>query len=1718
MAATNKEALWAQGHDETVELLQNSDDAGAPSAEIHFRTRSYLDNKVSRVNGNTALPDLKTTPVHEYMFRNSGQVFRDEDWKRLKKIADGNPDEEKIGAFGVGFYSIFSVCEAPIVTSGTQWMGFYFKDGTDQLFVRRGNLPTPSEPVTGTQWTEFSMPLRESSPMPNAFDFTRFLVTSLTFMRTLSEVSIWFDDVRLSIVTKATGPEKALGLPRGLRARSGTGAMTVSKVTSRALHIKAEVLRWVYSAGSEKPKQEKAPQPTRESFFSSIFSGLSSSQLFTPPRTPQPTEPPKTAAQINEELMGSVDSSVLLAVYSAHANVKLDPKLAVELQRSTKKNAPSQVRVDLIYTGKDEYDESVAEEEKQKLATGIFKGLRADLDGSGTTKVFIGHSTGQTTGLGGHLSARFIPTVERESIDLQDRNVAVWNRELLYVGGYLARAAYELEMSQLRELWDGVSVTGDSSKAESQAWLQKRATHALRFFTFHPSHPSLVVSELLELGFFGCAEQRTFPMLSTKGILDANRVRMPNPDFSFLETLPVVHPDIVSGAPQMVTALRRRGFLADIQFKDVLDELRARPLTEKQMVECLKWRARLNTDGLRAHEATLRREFLDACIFVPDGEPDKLVALSSVKTFISPQAASRIIVDGPLPRHTLPFSVSRQVPAEQLNSMLGWTELSVVEWLSYVVAPDKPHAVEFDIAVSAVWAERVLQCLARDLPTLSQTDKTDVVARLAGVTCIPTKAGMVTPDKAYFMSVNLFQDLPIVALPKTPAVRGNLEKLLTLLGVRRHVDLQLVFTRMIGAGEWNTYQLVKYLCSVQSTLTEDEITRLSATRAFPSEGVDDDKEKLAPGARPQRFAPRDLYEPTDTFRAMNLPVLKWDDTHKWRASSDEAQFLAKVGLRKFPPLDTLLELASGKDAKAAATALRYLLDNVGAGQHYEHYHPSRFPNSKFVPAVKPDGTKTMETPLNVFASPDCAVMGFTVLDAALRSEARKLHVDEYPSAARLVDVLSKNPPTDQATARAWFEFLAGRSGDFSPPQFAMLKTLKFIPATKQVAGKEQTQLMSPKEVFFGGGAHAAKRAHFSQLFTFVDFGERAKTFLRSCGVADEPNPDEIVQMLIADPKRFYKLAGGYDGFLDELRFIAANERSITPSTRAKLKSSPAFVATKMIPKKIAEKAKPEDGEDDLYEAVHDLIVASNAVINDDQLAASLFASEVFCAPQEDMLEGFYAQFGSPRLSGLIKEEYRVDIEVKDTAASGQAEQIRALIVERLPLFLNDMRATSRSLELSWDWLQKPGNFYVSMVRKIIRVITFQQGIARKVESQDVSASARHATPTSFMSRPGPLALSLSQSASLDMYDVASGLCRLILKVPRSQDSLLLLTLLTTDLRSLRRRGYNIDRILQRQVAERRALQEAAAAERKAEAEQLAKTQATNTRLLSDDEVLEPRAGRNSIDQGRPVSPDNHRMSSRLRGLFGIKSEKHDRPQGDTASEIESPRTPGSTIAPPPPPSRSTRPQLPSVVNTILSKPEAHATPKSEIDRNVQQAIAGCRPENSTRLRDRTTMTMVKEAQNEGYCDISGRVEDLELVGTVSGVKIFIAPSIPERQAVFQAKMASIERFLFVVNPLRDLYKLPPSSLHIFLDASGPTIAFNRGGSLFLNLRYYEAWHDQDVLAGKPGNAYKSWFFSLAHEIAHNLVQQHDAEHEFYFSTISQAHVSGLATLLLQHGP
>jgi hypothetical protein len=87
--------------------------------------------------------------------------------------------------------------------------------------------------------------------------------------------------------------------------------------------------------------------------------------------------------------------------------------------------------------------------------------------------------------------------------------------------------------------------------------------------------------------------------------------------------------------------------------------------------------------------------------------------------------------------------------------------------------------------------------LVRGWPSLSDSDKEKVCALLRDKTCIPTSNGMTTPDQAYFPNVNIFQDLAVVSLPSGGAIRGPMERLLQALGVRKHVELQVLFNRCV---------------------------------------------------------------------------------------------------------------------------------------------------------------------------------------------------------------------------------------------------------------------------------------------------------------------------------------------------------------------------------------------------------------------------------------------------------------------------------------------------------------------------------------------------------------------------------------------------------------------------------------------------------------------------------------------------------------------------------------------------------------------------------------------------------------------------------------------------------------------------------------------------------------------------------------------------------
>ena len=357
-------------------------------------------------------------------------------------------------------------------------------------------------------------------------------------------------------------------------------------------------------------------------------------------------------------------------------------------------------------------------------------------------------------------------------------------------------------MNAIKKLWNRASAVNGPDEYEPpdeevQTRLRRRALHALKFFTFHPSTPSPMVSNLMETAFFTCATTHPFSIISSDGVRNLSQVYIPNPEFSgFLKRLPLIPEDIVNGAKAMVAALRCREMIKDVTFVDVLNELRLRPLSETETVECLRWWIGVTRQGNTFKRLQERTQLLDTLVVSVSGPPEKTMKLSNTQAFLHSKTEAIIPTDGPLPSTVLPTSIASSFDPDILASVFPWKQLSIMEWLRHVTDPKVAAAnAEFDVTQSAAWAERVLTVLAQAWPSLYFTVQLDIIKIFSLMSCIPTSAGLKVPNQAYFPSVNLFRDLPIVTMPSGSIVAGDLEKVLQLLGVRKYVPLEIIFDR-----------------------------------------------------------------------------------------------------------------------------------------------------------------------------------------------------------------------------------------------------------------------------------------------------------------------------------------------------------------------------------------------------------------------------------------------------------------------------------------------------------------------------------------------------------------------------------------------------------------------------------------------------------------------------------------------------------------------------------------------------------------------------------------------------------------------------------------------------------------------------------------------------------------------------------------------------------
>lgn len=1661
-------------------MIQNAADASATKVTIKFETLPSTTVPSPLSSDPTA--HLKHTITNHTLRRvlisNNGAAFSEKDWGRLKRIADGNPDETKIGAFGVGFYSVFDDCEEPFVSSGNQAMAFYWKGNA--LFTRRLDLGDAA-----SQDTTFVLDYRnDSSPVPSLLQLCQFLSSSLTFV-SLQEIELWLDDWNLLRLSKKTAPSVDVPIPRDIDTRTTEGLMKIVNVTREIAQVDASWMRiveWNPNASLFRLDNLRDTTSSLKTFFSKFTQGTPEKQS-----NAQDLEPERQEDSGNMNTM--LTASVFLHINTASLQPSISRDLSKELERATRKPPPKKATLAILTPSYDANMSTGTSSSQSEVLSSILP--------SKGGRVFIGFPTQQTTGLNAHVSApSVIPTVERESIDLNTRYISKWNLEMLRAVGIVCRIAWSAEMSAIKSKLASRVGPSRASKIRKEDIVDvlPEAIHTANQFAFRESTPSSVLGQTIEDAFWMCNKNASIEVLSTCGVIPSHQTRIAPKDLSFMDTIPALPEEFVQGAKDFVRRLTDFGLVTEVTVSDIKRELESNTLRSNQVLEFISWLGRKATAG------QLDRSSVQSLLRVAvandedkEGVPTRLIIFADITCFLNPQ---RIPAELPIPPSVMPFRFTKSLDKHQLEA-LGWVELQIVSWLSWIVkncGDRNIFSIDQDITQSATFAAQILPVLSKQWETLSQTSKQSIVAKLQPQTVIPTKLGMRQPGQTYFASVRLFDDLPVVH-----GLNGVKEKILVQLGVRKTVELGVIFDRLINtpvsgdvkgpvSRKWSHVDLIRYLASVREDIPASDIQRLKGTSICTAEG--------GSGTEVTRHKISELYEPKDKLRALGLPIIEWPGNYS--SNSNEGKFLAMMGLKSYPPaVELVMLMSAGSTAKdsRASKALSYFL-----GEYYTNDYVSFEISAVTVPFLPIEGSDSLGAPKQCFTDQGAALFGFKLLRNNLHPHASRLGVKAHPPMTDCLQVLAKQPPTNQRDARIVFKYLAGRVADLRQQDINRISQTPIIPIPIHERSEKgaKYRLVAPRLCYLGDGED------YRNIFDFVNFGQEANLFLMAIGSKQEPTKIEIARMLVKEPARISAAFQSSEKYLMLLRTLA----EVLPMLKkdrdlfAEMQRARFLLASRDIPPTASEHGGKEkssvkefhDEEDDMDIKEWSLASAKDIIVVDDFQSFNLFKEHIFAAPQEEALEDFYTALGAIPLSEIVEEQSRIGNVALDQTPAYKLEK---LILERTRLFLHDQPA-DYVLHGS-RWLED--SFKVHVVTSI--------SLTRSLKGRKVSHTQKKNAIVAQLASGVSMCICPDR---YDLYEISQSLVQLLLKRPKLHSTLTLEMLLKTDLLELRARGYNVERILrqkaqeariaedkrQKQVEqERRVLQDREAA--------WAAGQAQRDSQRADEESAEAQA-QHSMPGVFPESPKNdknlpeephvappqripvQRMFANLSKRFGLSGS-------NPGTEAESSSLlPGSSTPPPPPYS-------PNDPQAQQKRPEqsVNANSPHRLNSELLSAVQACRPHGSSDVYSRPETNQIQESKS--YCD-ERPSHDLEFVATLpsSGVNVLFTKAVTERTAFLSKNRIGFNLFASILLDCGTIFSMRADSLTIFYDPGGKTIAFNRGGSIFCNYFYFQSLQEQELLKSATpdrADAIVYWWVILCHELAHNLVGDHSSAHSYY---------------------
>lgn len=484
--------------------------------------------------------------------------------------------------------------------------------------------------------------------------------------------------------------------------------------------------------------------------------------------------------------------------------------------------------------------------------------------------------------------------------------------------------------------------------------------------------------------------------------------------------------------------------------------------------------------------------------------------------------------------------------------------------------------------------------------------------------------------------------------------------------------------------------------------------------------------------------------------------------------------------------------------------------------------------------------------------------------------------------------------------------------------------------------------------------------------------------------------------------------------------------------------------------------------------------------------------------------------GSSTFSSIISEDYDIGARIE---ASPKAKELQKLIVERIRLFLHSQ---TEQIRHDAKWIEK--NLNVETVQRIRHRRTLRTAHGQqisKVQTTTAAITESNGIKTLYVT---PMYL---------LFDVSQLLIGIVLFKPKLHSSLLLESLLSTELVTLKARGYNVDRILKARAAEARLAEQARQQREEERAKALqeeAKRDEERTRK-AELEVKKQKEAGPAMPGGFVTPTKGHEafqppqqsptpitsLFNRFSRHLGFDNQKATEEKATEKGVFGSPIAGGSESAG----GGGSTTLVPQETSGVRSpeddKPPPHKPTKPHVLRaNLQNAINSSRSHNSTQVFNPGETREVEEQKT--YCDSRPSHDIKFLTEMPSGIRVFIDRHV--EPSFLRANTTELSSFSSILLEVASVFDLPSGVVHIYYDETGPTIAFNLNGSLFFNFRYYKELHNAGVAAGGEAGvtgrkeALVYWFVTTCHELAHNIVLDHSSAHSFYTESFAQMYFQG----------